>query len=80
MIANVSPAVVSFEDTHNTLKYANRAKNIKTNAARNVLEVANHIEKYAQIISNLRNENEVLRRQVQELSIYTSLSPNFVLC
>ena len=32
MIANVSPASYAYEDTHNTLKYANRAKNIKTNA------------------------------------------------
>jgi len=31
MIANVSPAVHVFEDTYNTLNYANRAKNIKVN-------------------------------------------------
>ena len=31
MVANGSPAVIGFEDTLNTLKYANRAKNIKTN-------------------------------------------------
>lgn len=31
MIANISGAHSSFEETHNTLKYANRAKNIKTN-------------------------------------------------
>lgn len=30
MIANVGPSHSCFEDTHNTLKYANRAKNIKT--------------------------------------------------
>jgi kinesin family protein 18/19 len=30
MIANISPSVVGFEDTYNTLNYANRAKNIKT--------------------------------------------------
>lgn len=30
MIANISPSHLSYEDTHNTLKYANRAKNIKT--------------------------------------------------
>lgn len=69
MIAAVSPAASCFEDTHNTLKYANRAKNIKTNASRNVLEVSNHVAKYGQIISNLRSENEALRRQVQEQSM-----------
>ena len=30
MIANVTPSAASFEDTHNTLKYADRAKAIKT--------------------------------------------------
>jgi len=68
MIANVTPSGASFEDTHNTLKYANRAKNIKTNASRNVLEVSNHIAKYNQIISSLKNENKVLRRQIQDPS------------
>ena len=29
MIANVSPAMLYYEDSHNTLKYANRAKEIK---------------------------------------------------
>lgn len=37
MIANVSPAVSGFEETYNTLNYANRAKNIKSAATRNVL-------------------------------------------
>lgn len=31
MIANIAPSSSNYEDTHNTLKYANRAKNIKTN-------------------------------------------------
>ena len=47
MIANVSPAVICFEDTYNTLNYANRAKNIKLNAERNVLSIDNHIANYA---------------------------------
>lgn len=33
MIANISPISSCYEDTHNTLKYANRAKNIKTKAS-----------------------------------------------
>jgi kinesin family protein 18/19 len=35
MIANLSPAANSFEETINTLKYANRAKNIKTKVQSN---------------------------------------------
>lgn len=37
MIANISPSTSVFEDTYNTLNYANRAKFIKTNIKRNVL-------------------------------------------
>jgi len=62
MIANLSPSAITFEDTHNTLKYANRAKNIKTSVHRNVLHVENHVEKYAQIISDLRQENDHLKQ------------------
>jgi kinesin family protein 18/19 len=31
MIANINPSDATFEDSHNTLKYANRAKNINSN-------------------------------------------------
>ena len=47
MISNVSASVSSFEETYNTLVYANRAKNIKTVANRNVLNAENHISNYA---------------------------------
>lgn len=33
MIANVSPSSNSYDDTHNTLKYANRAKEIKSSVS-----------------------------------------------
>jgi kinesin family protein 18/19 len=39
MITCVSPASRTFEETINSLKYANRAKNIKTNVKRNVLNL-----------------------------------------
>lgn len=39
MIAHASPASGSFEETRNTLVYADRAKNIKTNVS-NVVNVA----------------------------------------
>ena len=50
MIANIAPSSSNYEDTHNTLKYANRAKNIKTNVQRNVLNVEYHISQYTDII------------------------------
>ena len=56
MIANISPSHRQFEETINTLKYANRAKNLKTRVARNVHSVSAHIAEYQRIIMELRNE------------------------
>jgi kinesin family protein 18/19 len=64
MIACISPNVKTFEDTHNTLKYANRAKNIKTNVQRNVLNVAYHVSQYTSIITSLKKEIGELRGQL----------------
>ena len=43
MIANVSPCSSNFEDTFNTLKYANRTKDLKTNVKKNVDDVKVHV-------------------------------------
>lgn len=51
MIANMSPTDFSYEDTHNTLKYANRAKNIRTKVQQNVHRVDYHISKYTDVRS-----------------------------
>lgn len=56
MIANISPSHRTYEETVNTLKYANRAKNLKTQVARNVMSVSAHIAEYQRIIMELRNE------------------------
>ena len=37
MIANVSPFIYNFDDTYNTLKYAERAKHIKTKINKNII-------------------------------------------
>ncbi|KAF0696810.1 Aste57867_12472 [Aphanomyces stellatus] len=69
MIANVSMSVASFEETVNTLKYANRAKNIKTTVTRNVLNVNHHISEYVSLIANLREEITNLKAQLQQQGI-----------
>jgi kinesin family protein 18/19 len=56
MIACVSPVAAAYEDTHNTLKYANRAKNIRTQAIRNVVDVSKNISDYDHIIKDLKGE------------------------
>jgi len=65
MIANVSPSINTFDDTYNTLKYANRAKNIKTMVSRNVLNARYHISNYVNIINNLKDEIIHLKKQLQ---------------
>ena len=64
MIANVSPSINTFDDTYNTLKYANRAKNIKTSVTRNVLNAQYHISNYENIINTLREENARLKNEL----------------
>ena len=65
MIANVSPSINTFDDTYNTLKYANRAKNIKTMVSRNVLNARYHISNYVNIINSLKGEILHLKKQLQ---------------
>jgi kinesin family protein 18/19 len=64
MIANVSPCHLNYEDTHNTLKYASRAKNIKTKALRNVVSVNYHLSKYTEIIKELKGEIAELKTKL----------------
>eukprot|EP01135_Chromosphaera_perkinsii_P001088 Nk52_evm38s158 gene=Nk52_evmTU38s158 len=71
MLANVSPSGLTYDDTHNTLKYANRAKNIKTKVTRNVLNVDYHISKYKEIIQELRSEVEELKAKLQQSKMET---------
>lgn len=76
MIANVSPAVTAYEDTLNTLKYANRAKSIKTYSKKNVKALESEasqnnqqvMSEYADIISSLKKENQKLKSIMQQRS------------
>ena len=61
MITCVSPFVLYYDDTHNTLEYANRVKKIKTKVERNVVNVDYHVVKYKEIIGELRNEIKELK-------------------
>jgi kinesin family protein 18/19 len=65
MIVTISPASSQFEETVNTLKYANRAKNITTKPVENKKLVEFHIAEYKNIISDLRSEIEGLRLRIR---------------
>ncbi|XP_029354404.1 kinesin-like protein KIF18A isoform X2 [Echeneis naucrates] len=66
MIANVSPSSKSYDDTHNTLKYANRAKEIKSSLKSNVVSLDSHIGQYAVICEKQRQEILQLKQKLKE--------------
>jgi kinesin family protein 18/19 len=64
MIVCVSPASVHYDETHNTLQYANRAKEIKTKAIRNVISVDRHVAQYCQQIMEQAQQIERLKAEL----------------
>uniref|UniRef100_A0A8C0YQ45 Kinesin-like protein n=1 Tax=Cyprinus carpio carpio TaxID=630221 RepID=A0A8C0YQ45_CYPCA len=66
MIAHISPASLAFEDSRNTLTYADRAKSIRTRVKRNLLNVSYHIAQYTSIISDLRSEIQRLKKKIAD--------------
>ena len=78
MIANISPSINTFDDTYNTLKYANRAKNIKTVVTRNVLNAQYHISNYVNIINNLKNEISQLKQQISTKNKTITINENII--
>ena len=78
MIANISPSVISYEETLHTLQYANRAKNIKVNLKQNFMESNNFkIDKYDEIIHNLKEEIDLVRNEINEKEkFYENINEN----
>ncbi len=66
MVVCISPSSAHYEETHNALKYANQAKNIRTKVSRNMINVDRHVAQYVQAIHELKEENERLRTKLQE--------------
>uniref|UniRef100_A0A452FGP8 Kinesin-like protein n=1 Tax=Capra hircus TaxID=9925 RepID=A0A452FGP8_CAPHI len=56
MIAAISPSSLTYEDTYNTLKYADRAKEIKLSLKSNVISLDCHISQYATVCQQLQAE------------------------
>ena len=61
MIATVSPSPSQYHHTVNTLKYANRAKEIKTHVRMNQGTVQEHVSKLRHMIAALQKENAQLK-------------------
>ena len=66
MIAAISTASTSYEDTFNTLRYANRAKTIKTTLKKNIMNVNQHVSQYVKIVETLKDEISSLQGKLKE--------------
>lgn len=64
MIANISPASFFFEESRNTLLYADRAKNIKMKIKSNTTSVSYHVAQYTNIIAELKQEINRLQQKI----------------
>ncbi|XP_047143467.1 kinesin-like protein KIF19 isoform X1 [Hydra vulgaris] len=64
MITHVSPADRNFEETRNTLSYADRAKSIKIKPKVNQYNVNYHVAQYQSIINELKDELVRLKGQM----------------
>lgn len=63
LICTVTPASSNMEETHNTLKFASRAKRVEIYASRNkIIDEKSLIKKYQREISCLKHELDQLRR------------------
>lgn len=65
MIVCVSPSSLHYDETHNTLKYGNRAKEIKTKVSRNTLNFDRHVSQYVKLIYELRQEIAELKEKAK---------------
>lgn len=64
MIVCVSPSSAHFDETQNTLRYANRAKNIQTKVTKNVFNVNRHVKDYLKKIDEQRALiDELMKKQ-----------------
>ncbi|CAK9212319.1 unnamed protein product [Sphagnum troendelagicum] len=67
LICTITPASSNNEETHNTLKFAHRAKRIEIHAASNwILDEKSLIKKYQKEITSLKTELEHLKHSILE--------------
>ncbi|EEB07251.1 kinesin-like protein Klp6 [Schizosaccharomyces japonicus yFS275] len=78
MIVCVSPSSEHYEETHNTLKYGNRAKNIKTKTTQNVLNVDLHINQYVSVIQDLRQRVAFLHEKLAQKTQNSAASKDYI--
>ncbi|OQV00901.1 Kinesin motor domain-containing protein [Cladophialophora immunda] len=70
MIVCVSPSSAHFDETQNTLRYANRAKNIQTKVTRNVYNVNRHVKDYLVKIDEQMAQINELKAQLKDAEAF----------
>ncbi|PSR87873.1 Kinesin-like protein [Actinidia chinensis var. chinensis] len=66
MVATISPADNQYHHTVNTLKYADRAKEIKTHIQKNIGTIDTHVSDYQRMIDGLQIEVCRLKKELAE--------------
>lgn len=76
VVCTITPASTQAEETHNTLKFASRAKKIAVTAKRNeVMDQSSLIQRYQQEIGTLRAQLDVVMRERGGLPLHDPMSP-----
>ncbi|XP_015670870.1 kinesin-like protein KIF18A [Protobothrops mucrosquamatus] len=76
IIAAISPSSLFFDDTYNTLKYANRAKDIKSSIKSNVVSLDSHISQYVKICEQQKKEILTLKEKLKLYEMGKVLVPS----
>ncbi|KAF3439139.1 hypothetical protein FNV43_RR17414 [Rhamnella rubrinervis] len=75
MVAAISPADSQYHHTVNTLKYADRAKEIKTHIQKNIGTIDTHVSDYQRMIDSLQIEVYRLKKELAEKESRLSTKP-----
>lgn len=75
MVATISPSHRQYHHTINTLKYADRAKEIRTHIQKNFARVDTHVSDYQRMIDNLQVEVCRLKKELAEKESQLSVKP-----
>nr|KJB44000.1 hypothetical protein B456_007G229100 [Gossypium raimondii] len=75
MVATISPADSQYHHTVNTLKYADRAKEIKTHIQKNIGTIDTHVSDYQRMIDSLQIEVCRLKKELADKESQLSVKP-----
>lgn len=67
MIVCVSPSSAHYDESQNTLRYANRAKNIQTKVTKNIYNVNRHVKDYLKKIDEQRALIDEMQAKMKDL-------------